>query len=148
MSDQPAVREAPGFAFRRVRASAPARLIHELVGPELVEVLGLLDPPFSDDAKLRQLAEQMVDPRATLRSPTLLAKVVEALPLAKAKELAGRLGIDDHLDKQLFRRLDAAISRPEAEAALLAYPEVFRGRKVGVILTGGNVDLDRLPWQR
>jgi threonine dehydratase len=22
-----------------------------------------------------------------------------------------------------------------------------RGRRVGVILTGGNVDLDRLPWQ-
>ncbi|NDD40397.1 MAG: pyridoxal-phosphate dependent enzyme, partial [Verrucomicrobia bacterium] len=32
-------------------------------------------------------------------------------------------------------------------AAVLAAPEKFRGRRVGVILTGGNVDLDRLPWQ-
>jgi threonine dehydratase len=32
-------------------------------------------------------------------------------------------------------------------AAILAYPDVFRDRTVGVILTGGNVDLDRLPWQ-
>jgi threonine dehydratase len=32
-------------------------------------------------------------------------------------------------------------------AAILAYPDVFRDRRVGVILTGGNVDLDRLPWQ-
>ena len=24
--------------------------------------------------------------------------------------------------------------------------EVFRGKRVGVIITGGNVDLDRLPW--
>jgi threonine dehydratase len=23
-----------------------------------------------------------------------------------------------------------------------------RGRHVGIILTGGNVDLDRLPWQK
>jgi len=32
-------------------------------------------------------------------------------------------------------------------AALLAHPEVLRGARVGVILSGGNVDLDRLPWQ-
>lgn len=32
-------------------------------------------------------------------------------------------------------------------AAIFAYPDVFRDRKVGVILSGGNVDLDRLPWQ-
>ena len=31
-------------------------------------------------------------------------------------------------------------------AAVLAHPEPFRGRRVGLILTGGNVDLDRLPW--
>ena len=30
-------------------------------------------------------------------------------------------------------------------AAVLAHPEPFRGRRVGLILTGGNVDLDRLP---
>lgn len=32
-------------------------------------------------------------------------------------------------------------------AAVLAAPEKFRGRRVGIIFTGGNVDLDRLPWQ-
>jgi len=32
-------------------------------------------------------------------------------------------------------------------AGLLAHAEKFRGRRVGIILTGGNVDLDRLPWQ-
>ena len=34
-----------------------------------------------------------------------------------------------------------------ALAAVLAHPEIFRGRRVGVIFSGGNVDLDRLPWQ-
>ncbi|GKY89213.1 beta-hydroxyaspartate dehydratase BhcB [Sinisalibacter aestuarii] len=31
-------------------------------------------------------------------------------------------------------------------ATILKNPEVFRGKRVGVIVTGGNVDLDRLPW--
>ena len=31
-------------------------------------------------------------------------------------------------------------------ATILKNPEVFRGKRVGVILTGGNVDLDKLPW--
>ncbi len=31
-------------------------------------------------------------------------------------------------------------------AALFEHPEVFRGRRVGIILSGGNVDLDHLPW--
>lgn len=33
-------------------------------------------------------------------------------------------------------------------AAILAHPAVFRGRRVGVIITGGNVDLDKLPWMK
>jgi threonine dehydratase len=31
-------------------------------------------------------------------------------------------------------------------AAILKNPEVFRGKRVGVIVTGGNVDLEKLPW--
>lgn len=35
-----------------------------------------------------------------------------------------------------------------ALAAILAQPARFAGRRVGVVLTGGNVDPDRLPWRR
>lgn len=31
-------------------------------------------------------------------------------------------------------------------AALLATPEAWRGQRIGIILSGGNVDLDKLPW--
>lgn len=31
-------------------------------------------------------------------------------------------------------------------AVILKHPEVFRDKKVGVVLTGGNVDLSALPW--
>jgi threonine dehydratase len=33
-------------------------------------------------------------------------------------------------------------------ACILKHPDVFRGRRVGVIITGGNVDLDKLPWMK
>ncbi|WP_202842628.1 pyridoxal-phosphate dependent enzyme [Luteimonas saliphila] len=33
-----------------------------------------------------------------------------------------------------------------ALAAVLAHPRRFAGRRVGIILSGGNVDPDRLPW--
>ena len=32
-------------------------------------------------------------------------------------------------------------------ATILKNPDTFRGKRVGVIVTGGNVDLDKLPWQ-
>lgn len=31
-------------------------------------------------------------------------------------------------------------------AAILKHKDIFAGKRVGVILTGGNVDLDKLPW--
>lgn len=34
-----------------------------------------------------------------------------------------------------------------AVAAILGHPELVRDQRIGVILTGGNVDLDNLPWR-
>lgn len=31
-------------------------------------------------------------------------------------------------------------------ATILKNPEIFAGKRVGMIVTGGNVDLDKLPW--
>jgi threonine dehydratase len=48
----------------------------------------------------------------------------------------------------LWERLKIVVepSSAIALAAILRHRERFAGRQVGVILTGGNVDLDRLPW--
>jgi len=50
--------------------------------------------------------------------------------------------------KLIWKRMKIVVepSSAVALAAVLANPDLFRGRRVGVILTGGNVDLDRLPW--
>lgn len=42
------------------------------------------------------------------------------------------------------------IVEPSAAVGLgvvLQYPELFKGRRTGVVLSGGNLDLDHLPWQ-
>jgi threonine dehydratase len=31
-------------------------------------------------------------------------------------------------------------------AVVLTHPQVFAGRRVAIVLSGGNVDIDRLPW--
>ncbi|MGY3670990.1 beta-hydroxyaspartate dehydratase BhcB (plasmid) [Marinovum sp. KMM 9989] len=31
-------------------------------------------------------------------------------------------------------------------ATILKNPETFKGKRVGIVITGGNVDLDKLPW--
>ncbi|MFK2878218.1 pyridoxal-phosphate dependent enzyme [Rhodanobacter hydrolyticus] len=38
------------------------------------------------------------------------------------------------------------VSSATVLAAILKQPQRFAGRQVGVVLTGGNVDLDALPW--
>ncbi|HRO14646.1 MAG TPA: pyridoxal-phosphate dependent enzyme [Paracoccus sp. (in: a-proteobacteria)] len=50
--------------------------------------------------------------------------------------------------KLIWKRLKIVMEPSSAVplAAILKNPEVFAGQRVGVIITGGNVDLDRLPW--
>jgi threonine dehydratase len=33
-------------------------------------------------------------------------------------------------------------------ATIIKNPDVFRGKRVGVVVTGGNVDMDTLPWMK
>lgn len=49
----------------------------------------------------------------------------------------------------VFERMKIVIepSSAIALAAVLGHPEIFRGRRVGIIFSGGNVDLDKLSWQ-
>ena len=43
-------------------------------------------------------------------------------------------------------RIVVEVSSATVLAAALRYPERLAGRRIGVVLTGGNVDLDALPW--
>jgi threonine dehydratase len=50
--------------------------------------------------------------------------------------------------KLIWKRLKIVMEPSSAVplAAILKNKDVFAGRRVGIIITGGNVDLDKLPW--
>lgn len=60
---------------------------------------------------------------------------------------AGEQEIVDAM-KLIWKRMKIVMEPSSAVplATILKNPEVFRGKRVGVIITGGNVDLDKLPW--
>lgn len=82
--------------------------------------------------------------RGTLGAPNfalLRAHAVEVVTVEDADTIAAM--------RLLWRRAKLPVepSSAVALAAVLAEPARFAGRDVGVILSGGNVDLDALPWQ-
>ena len=50
--------------------------------------------------------------------------------------------------KLIWKRMKIVMEPSSAVplACILKNPDVFAGKRVGVIITGGNVDLDKLPW--
>lgn len=50
--------------------------------------------------------------------------------------------------RHLWHRMKMVVEPSSAVtlAAILAHPDEFAGRHVGVVLSGGNVDLDQIPW--
>ncbi len=52
--------------------------------------------------------------------------------------------------KLVWQRMKIVIEPSSAVplAIILNNPDLFRGKRVGVVITGGNVDLDTLPWNK
>lgn len=81
--------------------------------------------------------------RATIGEPNfalLRQHRVEVLTVSDAETIAAMKLLWQHL------KLVVEPSSATVLAALLRYRQRFAGLRVGVILTGGNVDLDALPW--
>jgi threonine dehydratase len=70
----------------------------------------------------------------------LTRHAVTVLPVADSETIAAM--------RLIWQRLKLVVEPSSAIvlAAILRHREVFAGRRVGVILSGGNVDLDALPW--
>lgn len=73
-------------------------------------------------------------------------------PIIKAN-VDSILRVDDEIViksmKLIWERMKIIVEPSSATvlAAIFKYPEQFSGKKVGVILSGGNLDLNNLPWQ-
>jgi threonine dehydratase len=111
------------------------------------------EPAQADDAA-RSLAAGKLEPaapgktmadglRATLcpRTLAILQGTVDAIALVAEEEIVAAMRL-------LWERLKIVV---EPSAAVAAAPALFRriqghGQKIGIILSGGNVDLDTLPF--
>lgn len=76
-----------------------------------------------------------------LNFPIIRAHVSDIVTVSEAGIVAAM--------RLVWERLKLVIEPSAATpvAALFEHAALFRGRRVGVILSGGNADLDRLPWQ-
>ena len=57
-------------------------------------------------------------------------------------QITAAMRLSREAGKQIIETASATVL-----AVLLACPGLFRGRRVGAVPSGANVDLDRLPWQ-
>ena len=86
---------SPGIALQTLLRGAKPETLKEIIGPSIVNTIEALDPPIASNGRLGELAAQLIDPSTLLRDDKGRERVIRALPLPKARELAGRLGVKD-----------------------------------------------------
>jgi superfamily II DNA or RNA helicase len=86
---------SPGIALQMLLRGAKPSVLREIIGPSIVETIEALDPTTASSGRLADVAAQMVDPATVLREARTRARIVGALPLPKARELAQRVGVED-----------------------------------------------------
>ena len=110
MSDTDETFKGRGLPFELALARAPMSLIRDIVGAPLIGVLGLLDPELVSDAKLRMLANEMVNGRALLSQTKERELLIESLTVAKVAELAKLFDVDTVPITSLYRRLNRTLA--------------------------------------
>jgi len=111
------------------------------------------EPTLADDAR-RSLAAGQIQTDGI--GPTIADGLRTSLgPLTfsiLSRHLTEILAVDEseivQAMKLVWERMKIVIEPSSAVpvAVLLKYPDRFQGHRVGLILSGGNVDLDALPW--
>jgi len=119
-----------------------------------VRVIGA-EPAAADDAR-RSLASGRIEPSVSPRTicdglltslgPLTFAAIrahVEAIHTASEDAIIAAL-------RYTLERMKIVIEPSSAVplATLLDHPTLGRGLRIGVILSGGNLDLDHLPWNQ
>ena len=111
------------------------------------------EPAGADDA-FRSLRDGRIHP--SVEPKTIADGLLTSLSERTFRRLTARLeGILTVSEDSIIRAMRLLWERAKLVvepsgavplAAVLEYPDHFEGRQVGLILSGGNVDLDRLPW--
>jgi threonine dehydratase len=101
--------------------------------PSMYRVLRGEDPSLPVEATT--LAEGIAVKEPGLLTRKIVAALVDAVRLVGERQLEGAIELLIERQKLVVEGAGAA-----GVAALLAEPERFRGRRVGIVVTGGNID--------
>jgi threonine dehydratase len=116
-----------------------------------VRVVGA-EPAWADDAaeSLRLGVRQPQRPPRTIADGLRTAIGVLPFAILRAHEVAIEVVDEDTIVEAMrttWERAKLPIEASAAVAVAVALRGGFAGKRVGVVLSGGNVDLARLPWQ-
>ena len=119
-----------------------------------VEIFGA-EPRGADDA-FRSLRDRKIHPSVNPKTVCdgLLTSLSELTYSILREHVAGIVTVSEEAIIEAMRliwtraKLVVEPSGAVTLAAVLEHGERFQGRRLGLILSGGNVDLDRLPWMR
>lgn len=111
---------SPGISLESLFDRAPESVLRDYVGPSTIEVLSALNPELVTRENITRLALGARPPLLAIREATVREQIINMLPLAKASELATRLGLTT-TSKALFEQLQVACSKKAAEKTLLSF---------------------------
>ena len=111
------------------------------------------EPSGADDA-FRSLRDGRIHPsvKPTTIADGLLTSLSDRTFRILSERLEGILTVSEaniiRAMRLLWERMKIVVEPSGAVplAAVLEHPGTFAGRRVGLIISGGNVDLDHLPW--
>ena len=117
-----------------------------------IRVIGV-EPQGADDAARSLRAGRIVPVEHPNTIADGLRATLGARPFAEIRRLVEDIiTVSDESIVRAMRQMWEVLKivvEPSAAvpyAALLAAPSALRARRIGVIVSGGNLDLDRLPW--
>ncbi len=110
-----------------------------------IKIIGVETTSYS--AMRQLLANETVTAGGDTIAEGIAVRDIGKLPLAIARAMVERVVTVDEVAIEHAISLLLEVEKTVAEgagatslAALLAYPDLFKGRKVGLVLTGGNID--------
>ncbi len=112
--------------------------------------------PINADDAFRSLRDKTIYPSVSPKTIAdgLLTSLCERTYTIISSKCDGILTVSEdsivRAMRLIWERMKLVIEPSSAVpiAAIMEYPQYFKGKKVGVIISGGNVDLDSLPFNK
>lgn len=98
---------APGISIKNLLLTAKPKSIRALLPDSTVELIERMSPDLFETAEANRVAVAVVDPMESLLHPSSRSKIIRLLPLPKARELCGKLGVT--MDRSPYDAIEASI---------------------------------------